>query len=264
MVTATVEARPGVVDTAVQRFLSSDHFTNLPLNTKLAQKYDLRSFTQAFADYPHYPTPEEVETHFKSKLDPEKFKVTTARRHFESVKALYGWLAEEGEIKEGDLGSPFRGVKDQGEPRRFPMTDEEAKELLEAAIYSPRRVGKRDAAIFTIGMQTGARVKELADLTTEEVIPTHSGVLVTLGKVDTKRRRAQLIADKPSANLVMEYQKDLKGEGRFFRNIHHFNKPEEGITRQGIWLVLKNYGDRLGFTLAPEALRQYYLIHQAQ
>ena len=125
--------------------------------------------------------------------------------------------------------------------------------------------GIRDRAIMELLYATGIRATELIDMKCEDV-NLKMGFITCIGE-NTRPRIIPM--GKMAKEAVSTYfqkarpmlVKNRKEEGHLFVNYH--GKP---ITRQGLWKVLKEYGEKAGFSvnLTPQVLRNSFAVHLLQ
>ena len=114
-----------------------------------------------------------------------RWKPATAHNRYRGCQAFFGWLVEEGEIRE----SPMVRMK----PPRLPETpppvlrEPELRRLLDVCERDKSFEGRRDEAILRIFMDTGARRGEVLGLRLEDVSLDAQTLTVT-GKGSRIRR----------------------------------------------------------------------------
>lgn len=89
------------------------------------------------------------------------WRPATAANRYSGIRPFFGWLVEEGEIRE----SPMARMHKPKLPEYAPpiLTDDELRRIL-AACDGPAFADRRDTAIVRTFMSTGARLSELANL----------------------------------------------------------------------------------------------------
>jgi site-specific recombinase XerD len=162
------------------------------------------------------------------------------RRVFSS---FFGWLEVEGHI----LSSPVKRIHKIKAPVRVKsvLTDEETERL---------RAGfdnKRDLAIFELLLSTGMRIGELARLNRGDIDAANRECVV-LGKGD-KERKAYFNA---KAKLTLAaYLDERGGDGLCALFVSRY-KPHGRLRAQGVELMLREAGKKLGIPLHPHKLRR--------
>ena len=152
----------------------------------------------------------------------------TAATRYRGLARLFGWLAEEGEIP----SSPMARMHVPQVPEQPPpvLTIEELRRLV-AACEGRDFDARRDAALFRLLIDCGARLGELAGMTVGDV-DLDQGLALVLGKGG--RRRGLPLGEK-SVSALDRYLRS--------RSTHpHRTRPE-------LWLGQKG-------ALTPSGLRQ--------
>jgi site-specific recombinase XerD len=114
---------------------------------------------------PSVITREHVEAFITDLLD--RWKPATAHNRYRALRSFFGWLVDEGEIRE----SPMARMK----PPRLPETpppvlrDAELRAVLAACERDKSFYGRRDEAIIHCFIDTGARRAEILGLRLEDV-----------------------------------------------------------------------------------------------
>ncbi len=150
-------------------------------------------------------------------------------------------------------------------PKRLPtvLSLEEIERLLKTPdINTP--LGLRDRAILEVLYATGIRVSELVSLPLENV-ETELGIIKVFGKGGKERlvplHEEALYFLKRYLSEVRPSLEKGKGERRVF-----LNKRGKPLTRQRIWQILKDYGEKAGISrkLTPHVLRHSFATHLLQ
>jgi site-specific recombinase XerD len=97
----------------------------------------------------------------------ERWKPATAHNRYRALRSFFGWLVDEGEIRE----SPMARMKPPRLPETPPpvLTDDQQRRILEACERDKTFSGRRDEAILRVFMDTGARRAEVLGLGLEDV-----------------------------------------------------------------------------------------------
>lgn len=189
---------------------------------------------------------------------------STSNRKLSSIRSYFKFLIKEGVVSE----NPTEDIKTPRAPRKeieF-LTLEEVETLLDSPEASIK--GIRDKAILEVLYATGIRVSELVELKVKDVnfrmgFVTCSGShgkarIVPMG---TMARRALDNYMNNSRNAFMADKDPLDNEGPLF-----VNYVGEAFTRQGLWKVIKQYGEKAGIEgkLTPHILRNSFGVHMVQ
>jgi integrase/recombinase XerD len=187
--------------------------------------------------------------------------VSTVARKVAAVKSFFNYL-----YKAGGLASdPAAGLEAPRVAKRVPRTmpDEDVERLLAApgAGHSPKVL--RDHALLELLYATGMRVSELVSLQVDDVDVVERTVRVH----STGGRERRVPISAPSAEAVQIYLERgrpglLKG-GALSQTALFLNQRGQKLTRQGMWLILKEYATRAGLTydVTPHVLRHSFAAH---
>ncbi len=185
------------------------------------------------------------------------YAATTVARKVAAARSFFGFMIDEGKLKENpmqNLSSP--GV---GKSLPKPISDSQARLLLEQPTKLSTPEAKRDKAILDLLYASGMRVSEL--------------VALNLGDVDAesvrcfgKGHKERLIPIHPqAASSVAEYIREVrphlarnKDEPALF-----LNPRGERLTRQGLWQKMKEYAKsaNLDTKISPHTLRHSFATH---
>ena len=194
-------------------------------------------------------------------LQERGYSNTTVARKIASVKSFFGFLLEEGEVKEDpteNLSSPRTG---RSLPK--PLSEEDILCLLEEPFKLGTPEGLRDGAMLEVLYASGLRVSEMINLNVrdvnideqylrcmgkgskERVVPLYDGVVDVVQDYVTNGR-PELLADSN------------RNEQALFLNRHG-----DRLTRQGFWFILKNHAVNAGIvqTITPHTLRHSFATH---
>ena len=185
---------------------------------------------------------------------------TTIARKIAAAKSFFGFLVNEGHVKEDptdELSSPKVGR---------PLPKYLSLEELDLLLGQPGKKGdspdnKRDKALLEIAFATGMRVTEIVTLDVGDV-NTDSQLVRCMGK-GSKERMIPMHDD--AATAVTEYIR--YGRPALARHAADkalfLNMRGERLTRQGFWLILKNYAKDAGIQarITPHVLRHSFATH---
>lgn len=185
----------------------------------------------------------------------------TVNRKLASVRAFFNFLMNSGLVSSNptvDIKSP----KIERKELEY-LTLEEVDKLLETPDNSIR--GVRDKAILEVLYATGIRVSELIDADLED-INMRMGFITCDGEQSKARivplgRPARAALEKYIYEARNALVKDNEDEKALFVN-YYGNR----ITRQGLWKVLKEYGEKAGIekSLTPNIMRNSFAVHMLQ
>ena len=207
--------------------------------------------------------PELVETWVGEQRRAGKAASSVARA-LVAVRSLHRFLVEES----GAARDPAAAVAPPRVPRGLPkaLTEAEVTTLLDAVVgHDP--VARRDRAILEVLYGTGMRISELVGLSLGDV-DVAGGVVRAFGKGSKERLvpLAGLAAEAMGAWLEPSGRGGL-APARWARRGDAeavvLNARGGRLTRQGAWLVVRGYGDRVGLgdRLTPHVLRHSCATH---
>ncbi len=186
---------------------------------------------------------------------------STVNRKLASIRTYYTFLQK----RMGLENNPTDNIKS-------PKIEKKAMEFLQIEdidvlmnLPDDTDKGIRDKAILELLYATGIRASELIDMEMAD-INLRMGFVTCEGE----NIRSRIIpVGRMARNAVERYM--LESRNRLTRSNederHLFvNFQGKPLTRQGLWKVLKEYGDMAGFSinLTPQVLRNSFAIHMLQ
>lgn len=185
----------------------------------------------------------------------------TVNRKVASIRAFYNYLISRGELSE----NPTVNIKSPKIQRREIeyLTIEEVERLL--AMPDESAKGIRDRALLELLYAAGVRVSEAAAANVEDI-----NLRIGFITCDGEHGKARIIPLGRPARAAMEnyiYEgrakllREKEDHGGLFLNYYG-----ERLTRQGVWKVMKDYGEKAGFghELSPQILRNSFAVHMIQ
>lgn len=194
-------------------------------------------------------------------LKEREYATATVARKVAAMKSFCGFLLRTGALDDNpadDLDSPK--VKKQLPTTLAPQEVDSLLALPAQAGASPKAL--RDTALLEVLYATGMRVSEVASLTLED-LDLSAGTVRCQGK-GNKERVMPLYAE--AAQAVAAYlekgRSALLGGDTEERTLF-LNPRGERLTRQGLWLIIKNYARQLGLQdrVTPHTLRHSFATH---
>jgi integrase/recombinase XerD len=252
------------MDEKVELFLQ--HLTvkrNLAANTTAAYRTDLEQFGEFLGE-------RQVEdwlavSHddilaFLLFLRERRYASSTVARRAAAVKSFYAFLTAEGHL----ANDPTEQIDSPKVDRYLPkaLTPAQVDELLELPLRQPTPERLRDKAMLELLYATGMRVSELVALNVND-LDMEAECVRCLGKGGRERT---LPVSGSAVTALEEYQDIARSQlarGAAQKPDALFlNHRGKRLTRQGFWLILKNYAEELGLIeLTPHMLRHSFAAH---
>lgn len=252
------------MDEQVELFLQ--HLTvkrNLAANTTAAYRTDLEQFGEflrerevaAWDDVTH----DDILA-FLLFLRERRYASSTVARRAAAVKSFYAFLKSEGSIP----SDPTEQIDSPKVDRYLPkaLTPTQVDELLELPMRQPTPERLRDKAMLELLYATGMRVSELVALN-EHDLELEEERVRCIGKGGRER---SLPVSGSAVTALEEYmdisRSQLARSAAQKPDALFLNHRGKRLTRQGFWLILKNYAEELGLSeLTPHMLRHSFAAH---
>ncbi len=192
-------------------------------------------------------------------LQEKKYAATTRARKLAAARSFFKFFTSENVLKQDptyNLESPKVG---RSLPK--PISINQVRVLLEQPTKGTTPESRRDEAMLQLLYATGMRVSELMSLDVEDINLVDGDV-----RAFGKGRKERLIPVHPRAVKVLEaYLRDARP--KLARDNEEkaifLNRRGERLTRQGFWLILKQYAKAAGITssVTPHTLRHSFATH---
>jgi len=198
-------------------------------------------------------------TEYLLSLKRKNYAEATVARKVAAIKSFFQYLQAEGMIRRNpaeNLESPRVG---RSLPK--PLSVTEIDELLEQPMKRNTPEARRDRAMLELLYATGLRVTELVSLDVDDV-NISAPYVRCMGKGSKERT---IPIHEQAASAVVAYLDDGRGalvkarkESALF-----VNRRGERLTRQGFWLILKQYAKEANIASAvtPHTLRHSFATH---
>lgn len=231
-------------------------------NTLAAYRNDLEQFLQAMEEEgirAWEQVTQDVIIDYIMALREREYASSTVARKIAALKSFFHFLAAE-EIVSDD---PTLNLDSPKVKKRLPVTlsYEEVERLLHAPQGStPKAI--RDKALLELLYATGMRVTELVSLNLEDINLASATVRVTQGKGGKER----II---PIHSRAVEALREYLAKARRMllkspeERALFLNHRGERLTRQGLWLIIKQYVREAGIKteVTPHTLRHSFATH---
>ncbi len=188
-----------------------------------------------------------------------EYSSTTVARKLAALKSFFHFLEMERMVSENPAA-----MLDSPKIRKYlprALSTEDVDRLLAEPAKDSSPKGQRDRAIMEALYATGMRVTELINLNVDDVNLTDSHVRCT-GKGAKERivplyPQAIVALQNYMQNSRQQFLKDPLQKALFL------NQRGERLTRQGLWLIIKEYARRAGinFEVTPHTLRHSFATH---
>ncbi len=193
-------------------------------------------------------------------LREQRYAAATVARKVAALKSLFSYLHGEGLVEVNpaeQLSSPRVG---RSLPRT--LTIQEIDALLEQPGRWNTPESARDQAMLEMLYATGMRVSEFVSLNLSSIeLQDRRASVRCVGK----GRRERLIPIHSAAVAALHhYLQDARPRlARGRREVALFiNRRGERLTRQGVWLIIKNYAQEAGIPdVTPHTLRHSFATH---
>ncbi|MGL4483612.1 MAG: tyrosine-type recombinase/integrase [Anaerovoracaceae bacterium] len=185
----------------------------------------------------------------------------TINRKKAALRAYFNFLTEIGQAE----NNPVTGIKSPKVERmeiEF-LSIDEVEDLIK--IPDDSKKGIRDRAIIELLYATGIRANELISANVEDV-----NIKIGFFMCNNKSGKPRIIPmGKPAIKAMKDYLDNSRnlllkdGEKEVALFVNHFGKR---ITRQGLWKILREYGDISGQEkkITPHILRNSFAVHMIQ
>ena len=237
---------------------------NMAANTIEAYQRDVKSFAKFAAERGIQKAEEAGNAEvvaFLMRLKQEGKAKATVNRKLASIRTWFQYLMAEGVIDRNpavDIKSPKIERKEIAY-----LSMEEVDKLMSMPDNSPK--GIRDRAMLELMYATGIRASELISLEIDDV-----NVRMGFVTCNGENMRARIIPIGRIGRRAMEeylygMREDILKQHPEERTlfVNYIGHP---ITRQGLWKILKDYGEKaeLSQSLTPQVLRNSFAVHMLQ
>jgi len=235
-------------------------------NTVAAYKNDLQQFDSFMASINGNgkardwdTTERDVIVDYLLTLRKKNYAEATVARKVAALKSFFQYLQAEGTIR----GNPAESLESPRVGRSLPkpLSVTQVDELLEQPLKRNTPEAKRDRAMLELLYAAGLRVSELVSLNVEDL--NMSGPYVRCMGKGSKERTIPI--HEQAAAAVVAYLDDGRAALVKARkeNALFVNRRGERLTRQGFWLILKQYAKEANITspVTPHTLRHSFATH---
>ncbi len=197
---------------------------------------------------------------YQKDLYEQGYANATIARKLATVRSLFQYLLSMGVIQR----DPTRGLEGPKVHRPLPkaISPEDIERLLDAPTHVDGPKGLRDQAILELLYATGMRVSELTALRLGDV-DLERNIVRCRGKGNKER---EVPFHETAAQKLLAYLKDGRPHlqnGKYPNDYLFLNYRGKPLTRQGIWLIIKEYAKiaGIGVRVTPHVLRHSIATH---
>ncbi len=190
--------------------------------------------------------------------DAKPAAISTVARKVAALKSFFGYLKSSGLIS----ADPSLGVEAPRVTKRSPRTlsSDDIDRLLAAPGMGSAPKAVRDRALLRLLCATGMRVSELVSLRLDDL--NLEGRRVRVFSEESKRERSVPFDELTAQALSLYLEKGRSGLRKENGDqISLFlNQRGQKLTRQGMWLIIKEYAQRAGiqYEVTPHVLRHSF------
>ena len=194
-------------------------------------------------------------------LGERTYAPATVARKVAAVKSFCGFLLDHGDLS----ANPTASVDSPRAPKPVPraISTQQIDSLLQQPLEHSSPEATRDSGMLELMYATGMRVTELVSLNLESLhLAPRPGHVRCIGKGE--KERTLPVYDK-ALDALERYLDDarpllLKNRPQVALFV---NRRGERLTRQGFWLILKNYAHEAGIdaSVTPHTLRHSFATH---
>ncbi len=193
-------------------------------------------------------------------LRERRYASSTVARRTAAVKSFYAYLAQQGHIPVDPTDQIDSPKVDRYLPKS--LSPNQVDDLLELPLRESTPERLRDKAMLELLYATGMRVSELVALNLRDL-----NIEIDQVYCAGKGGRERTLPISKSAVTSLEEYLDIarsqlaRGNSQKIDALF-LNHRGKRLTRQGFWLILKNYANELGLSeLTPHMLRHSFATH---
>ena len=192
-------------------------------------------------------------------LKGREYASSTVARKVASVKSFFHFLVGDGKLRDDPTASVDSPSVDRHLPH--PLSPTDVARLLAEPAKSDGPRALRDQAMLELMYATGMRASEVIELEVQ-ALDLEAETVRCVGKGDKER---VLPLYERVCELLRAYLEN--GRARLLHSpnekalfVNHYGRP---LTRQGLWLIVKEYGEAAGIKrrVTPHVLRHSFATH---
>ncbi|MDP3996041.1 MAG: tyrosine-type recombinase/integrase [bacterium] len=245
------------LDRTISQYKQSEEFLALSDNSRMAYSGDLAQFQRFVAKVDvtriQELTPQHVADFFIY-LHLTGLTPSTIERKKTSLSNLINFIQRDEPAGQNlKKGIPFFQRHESSSRQTASLTTEQQSSLINSIS------NQRDGVIVSLILQTGLRIGEVVALNAEDIQETAEGKYAVVIHGNHSR---VLDLSEGLSNEILDYIEGnkIKEDEALIRRITSTRKlTEKRLSRQGVWLILKTYGDKIAVDLSPTALRETFI-----
>ncbi|ADU62564.1 MAG: site-specific tyrosine recombinase XerD [Pseudodesulfovibrio sp.] len=177
-------------------------------------------------------------------------------RHLSSLRGFFAFALDQRWYKE----DPGHLLENPKLPKKLPefLTREEMSRVL-ALPETATKLGMRDQAMLELLYAAGLRVSELIEMKVLDY-DAQTGLLRVFGK-GAKERLVPI--HYVAQDVLSRYLLNTRPAFRPAVDFMFLNRSGKGLTRQGVWKLIKTYADKAGIkrSISPHTFRHSFATH---
>lgn len=236
-------------------------------NTLIAYRNDLTQFLEYLNEQDEFEVgswdevDRDVLLAYLLYLKDREYASSTVARKVASTKSFFHFLVAE-EFIEDDPTATLDSPKVK-KPLPQTISPEEMERLLAEPTKDSTPKAQRDKAMLELLYATGMRATELVELNIDDINLPSKSVRV-IGKGDKERI---IPVHARAVQAVENYLQ--KGRRQFLKDTDEkalfLNPRGERLTRQGLWLIIKDYAERADLPdISPHTIRHSFATHMLE
>ena len=192
-------------------------------------------------------------------LKGREYASSTVARKLAAVKSFFHFLVNDGVLRDDPTAAVDSPPVDKHLPR--PLSPQEMARLLAEPAKSDTPKAARDWALLELMYATGMRATEVVQLEMSAV-DLEAGTVRCVGKGDKERILPLYERALEALRIYLENGRSGLAHGREETALF-VNHRGQRLTRQGLWLIVKEYGEAagIGHKVTPHVLRHSFATH---
>ncbi len=196
-------------------------------------------------------SPQDVQD-YVSHLEGRGYAASSLSRKTSSFRSFLHYLHREKIITQ-DYDNLLGRTKATKRPPKF-LSEEELAKLLEVPLAQGKPSALRDKAILEVLYSTGMKVIELVNLNLEDVDLASGSI-----RVVSRKGRERIVSLSDQAREALKAYIE-QGRVQFLdpenpTDALFLNAKGQRLTRQGVWVIVKQYAKALGMETSPKVFR---------